>query len=85
MALLCERRKIKLVVEAIQYSGDEESPNATGRTVEVGKVTAADNNIPAAEDTSMTPQSPAHHPCATPTNSAISTFSSPETRLILRA
>ncbi len=85
LAMLCGRRKIKLVVEAMQYSDDKESPNATGRTVEVGEDTTADNNIPAAEDTSMTPRSPAHHPCTTHTNSANRLFSSPETRSMSRA
>ncbi len=78
--------------------GDEESPDATGRTVEVGEDTMADDNIPA--NTSMTPQSPAHHPCitctstsisnacrtfTTPTSSSNSTFSCHETRSMSRA
>ena len=81
LAMLCERRKIQLVVEAMQYSGDKESPNATGRTVEVVEDTTADDNVPA--NTRMTPQSPAHHPCTTPTSSTNSTFFSPETRSML--
>jgi hypothetical protein len=99
LTMLCERKRIQIVVESAQYCGDEdESPDAAaaGRTNKADMT--ADDSSPA--DTSMATQTPSPHSCnsgtststpivcrtsTTPTDTTNSPFSSPETRSMSRA